>query len=88
MKRDDSATVCRILRVLRRILPSHVSVSAKVRLASDEGVEVKRWHALAGTGVNFVTVHGRTFHENKTAVRAVRLRLALQGFNKIMAFRS
>ena len=77
MDGDNGRTVCEILRVLRDYLPRQVAVSAKIRLPNpnlqqpDHDLLRSRMLRLAETtGVDFLTIHGRTVLENKTAVRA------------------
>jgi tRNA-dihydrouridine synthase len=77
----DTDLVCRILSQLRKDLPASVAVSAKVRLPFDDSTLGDRIPRLIDTGVNFLTIHGRTLEENKTKVRAChldRIRLAAE----------
>jgi tRNA-dihydrouridine synthase len=77
----DTDLVCRILSQLRKDLPPYVSLSAKVRLPVDDSTLRDRIPRLIDTGVNFMTIHGRTLEENKTKVRAChldRIRLAVE----------
>lgn len=76
---QEPELVYQILRGLRQSLPPSCSVSAKIRLPLEEGKPVDninprvledRIIRLMETGVNFITVHGRTLRENKTAVSA------------------
>ena len=72
--------VMTILTTLRQQLPSHISVSAKVRLPLTDKALTERMIKLMNTGIDFITIHGRTLQENKTLVRAVhtdRMRLAI-----------
>ena len=72
--------VMTILTTLRQQLPSHISVSAKVRLPLTDKAMTERMVKLMNTGIDFITIHGRTLQENKTLVRAVhtdRMRLAI-----------
>ena len=64
-----------ILSALRRNLPEHVKVSAKIRLPANGSDDIlkERMKKLMATGVDFVTIHGRTLHENKTLVGAAHL---------------
>lgn len=76
----DTDLACRILSQLRKDLPPSVSVSAKIRLPFDDSTLRDRIPRLIDTGVNFMTIHGRTLEENKTTVRAChldRIRLAV-----------
>lgn len=80
--------VCDILQMLKRHVPSHYSVSCKIRLPvslKDEDIQ-NRIQRLVDTGVNFITVHGRTLEENKTKTGAVhvdKLRLAVEMAGKV-----
>jgi tRNA-dihydrouridine synthase len=66
MEHDNGKTVCDIVRSLRQAVP--VPISVKHRLATDPSQNISRWRALQEAGVCFITVHGRTLYENKTAV--------------------
>jgi tRNA-dihydrouridine synthase len=82
----DSDRVCEILTALRRHLPEEIAVSAKIRLPPDDDVLMERIKRLLGTGINFLTVHGRTLKENKTSVGAVhanRIKLAIETAHNI-----
>jgi tRNA-dihydrouridine synthase 4 len=83
----DSERVCEILAAVRQHLPSEIAVSAKIRLPpEDDHVLQDRIARLLDTGITFLTVHGRTLKENKTAVGAVhadRIRLAIETAHKI-----
>lgn len=75
--------MCDILTKLRQHVPSHLTVSAKIRLPrSLNKQDVKnRITRLTQTGINFLTVHGRTLEENKTKTGAVHvdmLKLAVE----------
>ncbi|KAG7358039.1 dihydrouridine synthase Dus [Nitzschia inconspicua] len=77
----DSQRVRDILTALRKHLPPEIAVSAKIRLPPEDDVLADRIARLVDTGINFMTVHGRTLKENKTAVGAVhadRIRLAIE----------
>lgn len=68
---QDEDLVCQILSQLRLVLPSHIKVSAKIRLPMDGDVALKRRIAkLVDTGMDFLTIHGRTLKENKVTVGA------------------
>jgi len=75
--------VCDILTRLRQHVPPEYSVSCKIRLPrslKEEHVQ-NRISRIVETGVNFVTVHGRTLEENKTKTGAVHtdmMRLAVE----------
>jgi tRNA-dihydrouridine synthase len=63
--------VFEILTKLRLKLPEQILVSAKIRLPLEGTTVLKRRMAkLVDTGINFVTIHGRTLKENKVAVGA------------------
>jgi len=70
-ERDNAKTVCQILTALRKALPQHVAVSAKIRLPLDPSQQDDRIQRLCATGIHFLTVHGRDLTENKTTVRGV-----------------
>lgn len=77
----DEELACRILSGLRRSLPSSVAVSAKIRLPLDDDGLERRIPRLVDTGIDFMTVHGRTIYDNKTRVgpcRVDRLRRAVE----------
>ncbi|GKZ00992.1 hypothetical protein MPSEU_001050700 [Mayamaea pseudoterrestris] len=67
---QDPLTACAILSALRQSLPDSVSVSAKIRLPEDPNTLPKRIIRILDTGVDFITIHGRTIRENKVAVVA------------------
>jgi tRNA-dihydrouridine synthase len=76
----DVGLACRILALLRRSLPRGVSVSAKIRLPAEDAALRDRVRRLLDTGINFLTIHGRTLVENKTKASACdldRIRLAV-----------
>jgi tRNA-dihydrouridine synthase 1 len=82
---EDTDLVCRILSALRQELPANIAVSAKIRLPVTDEMLVARMPKLLDTGVDFMTIHGRTLHENKTKVSAVhtdRIRLAIETVHK------
>ena len=71
---DNGQRVAHILTALRQALPSTIAVSAKIRLPLNPSDLPRRIRTLVGTtGIDFLTVHGRTLKENKTLVRAVQL---------------
>jgi tRNA-dihydrouridine synthase len=85
MERDFDR-VCEILKALRRTLPLSTAVSAKIRLPQDDETLQQRIPRLIETGISFLTVHGRTIHENKTRAGACnvdRIRLAVEAAHKI-----
>ena len=67
---DNAQRICTILEALRRNLPVHVAVSAKIRLPLDPTQLDDRITRLVNTEIDFLTIHGRTIKENKTLVRA------------------
>jgi tRNA-dihydrouridine synthase len=84
MERDPKK-VNEILTALRNNLPSSVAISAKIRLPADDEALKERIPRLIDTGINFLTVHGRTIVENKTKVVGChidRIRLAVQTAHK------
>ncbi|KAI0030961.1 hypothetical protein K488DRAFT_71767 [Vararia minispora EC-137] len=58
--------LCSILEALRRELPAHISVSAKIRLLSTQEETKKLVERIVNTGVNCVTIHCRTRSMRKT----------------------
>ena len=83
---EDDRLVCSILSALREALPSSVAVSTKIRLPLDDDTLQDRIPRLVGTGINFMTIHGRTLLENKTKVGAVhknRIRLAIDAAHRV-----
>jgi tRNA-dihydrouridine synthase 1 len=82
---QEQDTVIRILSALRQAVPATVAVSAKIRLPLTDDLLVERIPRLLDTGIDFLTVHGRTLYENKTKVAAChvdRLRLAVETAQK------
>ena len=67
------STACDILSALRQSLPASVTVSAKIRLPLDSNKLPERISRLLDTGIDFLTIHGRTLRENKVAVGACHL---------------
>ena len=83
---EDDRLVCSILSALREALPSSVAVSTKIRLPLDDETLQDRIPRLVGTGIDFMTIHGRTLLENKTKVGAVhksRIRLAVDAAHRV-----
>jgi len=77
----NSELVNEILAGLRKNLPSEVSVSAKIRLPFDDDTLRERIPRLMDTGIDFLTVHGRTLKENKGKAKGAhidRIRLAIE----------
>mmetsp|Transcript_32419 Transcript_32419/g.76256 ORF Transcript_32419/g.76256 Transcript_32419/m.76256 type:complete len:553 (+) Transcript_32419:151-1809(+) len=82
----DSELVNDILAGLRKNLPSEVSVSAKIRLPLDDDTLRERIPRLLDTGIDFLTVHGRTLKENKAKAKGAhidRVRLAVEIAHKL-----
>jgi len=69
----DMDTVCAVMSHLRRGLLPTVGLTAKIRIPDYDdphGTALKRCiERLVDSGVDWITVHGRTLIENKTAVR-------------------
>lgn len=75
---NEFQSVCNIIQSLRDNLPSQVGISIKMRIPpeysngnSKVGYNIlkARINAMIDSGVDLITVHGRTLHENKTKVR-------------------
>eukprot|EP00980_Cylindrotheca_fusiformis_P007963 scaffold1697_cov120-Cylindrotheca_fusiformis.AAC.45 len=82
----DFDRVCEILVALRQSVPESIAVSAKIRLPTDDATLKERISMLVGTGINFLTIHGRTIYENKTKVRSChvdRIKLAVDTAHNI-----
>jgi tRNA-dihydrouridine synthase len=83
----DFEKVTEILKALRKNLPSEVSLSAKIRLPMDDETLVnERIPGLMESGINFLTLHGRTLKENKTKVEGAhinRMKLAVETAHNI-----
>jgi tRNA-dihydrouridine synthase 1 len=62
--------VIEILTALREHLPRQIAVSCKMRLPLSDDLLYTRIPQLLDTGIDFLTIHARTIHENKTLVRA------------------
>lgn len=84
---NDSQRVCEILSALRRNLPESVAVSCKMRLPVDDTTLLDdRLPRLLDTGINFLTIHGRTLWENKTKVGAChveRIKASVEAANRL-----
>jgi len=87
---QDLETVCEILTALSSWMEQHypaTMVSAKIRLPlTDEELVHERIPRLIDTGISFLTVHGRTIHENKTKVKGChmdRIKLAVETAQRI-----
>uniref|UniRef100_A0A7S1VKR7 DUS-like FMN-binding domain-containing protein n=1 Tax=Grammatophora oceanica TaxID=210454 RepID=A0A7S1VKR7_9STRA len=79
----DFDVVCDVLTALRNSLPSEKVVSAKIRLppAGDQVLKERVTRLCEQAGIDLLTVHGRTLHENKVSTGAVHLhgiRLAVE----------
>ena len=82
----DLDLVCNILASLRDSVPESTTVSAKIRLPTDDETLCYRIPKLVKTGINFLTIHGRTLHENKTKVGAAhvdRIKLAIDKAHEV-----
>jgi tRNA-dihydrouridine synthase len=83
MEQDDDL-VCDILKQLRDSLPSHIAVSAKIRLplaGTEEALKERITKLVMTTGIDFLTIHGRTLKENKGLVAAChfdKIKLAIE----------
>lgn len=81
---DEPELVHRIVAAVRRAVPAHVPVSAKMRLGHrDDSLMLDNAHAIASAGASELTVHGRTkLHGYKPPAywdRIGRIRQALPG---------
>jgi tRNA-dihydrouridine synthase 1 len=66
---QEEDLVCNISSQLRLSLPTHVKVSAKIRLPLDGDLVFKsRIAKLVDSGIDFLTIHGGTLKENKVTV--------------------
>jgi len=82
----DMDTVTSVLSTLRRGLPKEtVGLTAKIRIPDYDDARgtalIRCLQQLMDSGVDWITVHGRTLYENKTAVRACnwdKIALAVQ----------
>jgi tRNA-dihydrouridine synthase 2 len=67
--------LCSILEALRRELPPHISVSAKIRLLTTQEETKTLVERIINTGVNCLTIHCRTRNMRKTdSARIERLK--------------
>lgn len=55
-----------ILKHLRENIPQSILVSAKIRIFDDLQKTLSYAKAIEGTGINFLTVHGRTLEDKKS----------------------
>jgi tRNA-dihydrouridine synthase len=62
-----------MLKALRQSIPDTVSVSAKIRLPLDPKRQTAVIQHLCDTGINFLTIHGRDYTENKTTIKQIQL---------------
>ena len=70
-----------VLAKIRQTVPQNIGVSAKIRLPIDETQLKERIQRIVHSGVDLITVHGRTLKENKTKVKHANwdaIRLAAQ----------
>jgi tRNA-dihydrouridine synthase len=82
----DMDTVTSVLSTLRRGLPKEtVGLTAKIRIPDYDDARgtalIRCLQQLMDSGVDWITVHGRTLYENKTAVRGCnwdKIALAVQ----------
>lgn len=58
--------LCEILTSLRRALPAHIPVTAKIRLLPDQKDTLELVRRIIGTGISALTVHCRTKDMRKT----------------------
>lgn len=67
----DTDLVCKILSALRSSIPSHIGVSAKIRVpeADEKTLKTQVQRMILEGGIDLLAVHGRTVKENKTLVR-------------------
>lgn len=70
---DSPEKVSDILKALRQSIPDSISVSAKIRLSLDPKRQKSVIQQLCDTGINFLTIHGRDYTENKTTVQQIQL---------------
>jgi tRNA-dihydrouridine synthase len=70
---ESPENVYAILKALRQSIPETISVSAKIRLPLDPKRQTSVIQQLCDTGINFLTIHGRDYTENKTTVRHIQL---------------
>ena len=74
---SDFQAVCNTIQELKRNLPLNIGVSVKMRIppeyamSESKGYNIlkSRINAMVDSGVDLITLHGRTLHENKTKVR-------------------
>jgi len=67
---EDGSQVCHVLSSLNDILPSHIGLSAKIRLLPNLDHLPNRIQMMIDCGrLDILTIHGRTIKENKTKVR-------------------
>ena len=83
---NHPSTACRVLKALRDTLPSTVTVSAKIRLPYHPAQQKIRLEQLCDTGINFITVHGRDYTENKTTVKHIQLPRLIEAVQTIREY--
>ena len=66
---EEPELYCDVLAKMRQTLPQNIGVSAKIRLPIDETQLKERIERIIHSGVDLITVHGRTLKENKTKVK-------------------
>eukprot|EP00914_Ancora_sagittata_P018006 GHVO01035544.1.p1 GENE.GHVO01035544.1~~GHVO01035544.1.p1 ORF type:complete len:248 (+),score=14.26 GHVO01035544.1:3-746(+) len=66
--------LCSILTALRRELPPHISISAKIRLLPTQEETLKLVERVVGTGINCLTVHCRTRNMRRERALVARLK--------------
>lgn len=64
----DETIVYKILTELRNSIPNDIAISVKIRLPNDTKQLYNRINHILNTGIDFLTIHGRTMKENKTTV--------------------
>jgi tRNA-dihydrouridine synthase len=79
-------TACQILKALRQTLPTHILVSAKIRLPYNPTQQVERLQRLCDTGIDFITIHGRDYTENKTTVKHIQLSRLIHAVQTIQEY--
>jgi tRNA-dihydrouridine synthase 2 len=62
---DTPDILCEILTSLRKALPSHISVSCKIRLLPDQEKTLDLVRRIVKTGISCLTVHCRTRNMRK-----------------------
>jgi tRNA-dihydrouridine synthase len=83
---NHPSTACQILKALRDALPSTITVSAKIRLPYHPAQQKVRLEQLCDTGINFMTIHGRDYTENKTTVKHIQLPRLIEAVNTVREY--